>query len=349
MAKTLTQVVGIDFGRSTIKAVHLSRRGTNRLLLNGYAIRAVDAAVETPEQITYQLQQLFQSMKGVHLQNCAVAFFSSDAIIRIIEQPETPTEILREGLRLNGVALLNQDVKEFVLDCDLIKSGSGQVEDRSAVSRLRYLVGGLPRKRITTIDAAFQKLRKNSLKAVQIPAVCIFNAFEFAHPEIFNNEAFLLVDIGHNSSTITVGVKNELILVRTIEFCGQLLLNSLSGHSGVSAAEALRELQTGGNPNVTETTRLMLTALTREISSSIGFFEGRREETISRVFISGGLAKMQVILDLISEDLHMPCKTWDPFKNCEVALPSAQKQSLPNDIMNLAVACGAAVEVLKGE
>ena len=30
---------------------------------------------------------------------------SADSLIRIIEQPETPTDILREALRLNGMAL----------------------------------------------------------------------------------------------------------------------------------------------------------------------------------------------------------------------------------------------------
>ena len=348
MAKSPTQVIGVDFGRYAIKSVNLSKRGGKRFILSGYAIRKLDAAVETPEQITQQVQQLFREMGGA-VQNCAVAVSCSEAVIRIIEQPETPTEMLREALRLNGMALLNQDVKEFVLDCDLVKSGVVPKEGaKPDGQRLSYLVGGLPRTLISRVDAGFQKVRKNCIRSVQIPPVCAYNAFEFACPEVFNNEAFMLVDIGHGSSTLTVGVKGELILVRSIEFCGELLLNAISSHAESTPAEALMALATGANPLVIETARLMLTALTREISSSIGFFEGRREETISRIYVSGGLAKYKTILDIVNEDLHMPCKTWDPFNNCEIALPESQRQTFAGDGVNLAVASGAALEILKG-
>jgi len=345
MAKSPNQAVGVDFGRYAIKSVHLSKRGGTRYLLNGYSIRKLESAVDTPEQIAQHLQQLFREMGG-SISNCSVAVSSSDAIIRIIEQPETPTEMLREALRLNGIALLNQDVKEFVLDCDLVatippsKPGSGP---------LKYLVGGLPRVQINRIDAGFQKVRKNSLKVIQIPAVCTFNAFEFAYPEVFNNEAFLLVEIGHGSSTLTVGVKGELILVRSIEFCGQLLLSALASHAEATPAETMKALALGDNPLVTETARLMLTALTREVSSSIGFFEGRREETITRVYISGGFANTKTIMEIINDDLHMPCKAWDPFKNCEIALPANRRQTLAEDSINLSAACGAALEILRGK
>ena len=340
-----------------MKAVLLSKRGGKRFILNGYAIRTLDTAVETPEQISHQVQQLFRDM-GASPQYCSIAPSYSDAVIRIIEQPETPTDMLREALRLNGMALLNQEVKEFVLDCDLIKPAAVSKDKHAAAAkegahaesrRLLYLVGGLPRALISKMDAGFQKVKKNCIVSVQIPPICAYNAFEFAYPEIFNSEAFMLVDIGHDSSTLTVGVKGELILVRSIEFCGKLLLNALSSHAETTPAEALTALASGSNPLVIETARLMLTALTREISSSIGFFEGRREETISRIYVSGGLAKYKTVLDMVNEDLHMPCKTWDPLTNCEIGLPANRRQTLLEDGVNLAVACGAALEILKGK
>lgn len=321
------------------------KRGGKRFVLNGYAIRTLDTEVETPEQITRQLQPLFRDLGGGTIQNCAIAISCQEAVIRMIEQHETPTPILREALRLNGMALLNQEVKEFVLDCDLIQSAA---EPQPSGQRRSYLVGGVPRSLIAKVDAGFQKVRKNCVSSVQLPPIAAFNAFEFACPEIFNHEAFILVDIGHGSSTLTVGVKGELILVRSIEFCGKLLLNALSSHTNSSLTEAAKALETGDNSVVIETARLLITALTREIISSIGFFEGRREETISKIYVSGGLAKHQTILDLLHEDLKMPCKTWDPFNNCEILLPAGKRQILAEDGVNLSVASGAALELLKG-
>ena len=349
MAKSPTHVIGVDFGRHSIKAVSIAKRGGKRFVVNGYATRALDAEVETPEQITRQLQPLFREL-GATIQNCAIAISCPEAVIRIIEQHETPTTILREALRLNGMALLNQEVKEFVLDCDLIQSAGGPgTAPLPAGQRRSYLVGGVPRTLIDKIDAGFQKMRKNCISSIQLPPICAFNAFEYACPEVFNNEAFMLVDIGHGSSTLTVGVKGELILVRSIEFCGKLLLNALSSHADLTPADAAKALESGENPLIIETARLLITALTREIISSIGLFEGRREETISKVYVAGGLTKHKTILDLLHEDLKMPCKTWDPFNNCEILLPASRRHSFAEDGVNLAVASGAALELLKGK
>src|SRR5438874_8579717 len=105
----------------------------------------------------------------------------------------------------------------------------------------------------------------------------------------------------------------------------------------------MRLLEEGDELTV-ENTRFSLAALTREISSSIGFFEGRREETISKVYVSGGVARSKALLDLLAAELQMPCESWNPFQTCEVAVTSARKKLLAEDFVSLNVACGAAAE-----
>jgi len=45
-----------------------------------------------------------------------------------------------------------------------------------------------------------------------------FNAFEFAYPEIFANDAFFWLDMGHLQSTVLIGSKGDLVLVRSIDY-----------------------------------------------------------------------------------------------------------------------------------
>jgi Tfp pilus assembly PilM family ATPase len=96
-----------------------------------------------------------------------------------------------------------------------------------------------------------------------------------------------------------------------------------------------------------ENARLSLAALTREIASSIGFFEGRREENITRVCVSGGGARVKSLLSILSGELHIPCEAWDPFTTCEIALPAGRREALAEDFVSLNVACGAAAEALR--
>lgn len=346
--KTPSSVIGVDLGRYALKSVLLQRKGGNRFVLNNYAVRVMDKAPETAEQLAAELTLLFKEMGGSP-KTCAVAVSSSESLIRIIEQPETPTEILRDALRLNGMALLNQDVKEFVLDCDLIadEAAENNTQPSGAVRHLRYLVAGLPRVRVGLVDAAFQQHRKGSVHNLQLAPLCGFNAFQFSHAEIFNNEAFALVDIGHTASTVTVGAKRELVLVRAIEYGGKTLSETLVENGAPDSDEAMRLLEEGDELTI-ENTRLALTALVREIGSSIGFFEGRREEAIGKVFVSGGPARSKALLKILSEELQIPCESWDPFKACEVSLPAHRKPLFAEDFVSLNVACGAAAEALKG-
>ncbi len=344
MAKLPSSAIGIDLGRYSFKAVHLSRKGGNRFVLENYGMRPIDAAIDSPEGLAHQLKSLLKEVGGAKA--CAVAVSSSDSILRIIEQPETPTELLRDALRLNGMSLLNQDVRDFVLDCALLPNADANGGQPASGGPRKYLVGGLPREQVTQLDEAFQKIHLN-VSALELVPVCSLNALEFAEPDVFNNQAFMLVDIGHFGSTVTVGVKREVILGRAIEFGGHYLLETLVSHGGKeNAAQALLALEQG-DEMMTEVARLALAALTREISGSIGFFEARREENIARIFVSGGPACSKALLAILNEELHIACEIWDPFKTCQIALSAERKASLPRDATNLHVACGAAAELLR--
>ena len=344
MAKPHNSVIGIDLGRFALKAVLLQRRGPGRFAVTHFASRALEQPLETADQLGHELKALFKEMGGV-AKTCAVAVSSADAILRIIEQPETPTKLLREALRLNGMTLLNQDCRDFIIDCDRIpEPARAEGETAAANSQKKYLVGGLPREQVTHLAAALETSVAH-VGSLQLAPVCLFNAFEFAHPRIFNDEAFFLVDIGHTSSTMMIGAKRELVLVRNIDFGGKSLFEALSALSGEARDSVLIALAQEDEVMV-ENTRLTLTSLCREVGSSIGFFEGRREETIRHVFVSGGVAKSKTILKVMSEEIHMPCEAWNPLESCELSLPLQQREQNSVDPLDLHVACGAAAELL---
>ena len=78
------------------------------------------------------------------------------------------------------------------------------------------------------------------------------------------------------------------------------------------------------DPGMVEAGRMSLLHLARELRSSIGFFEGQREEAISRVYFSGGLVRALMPLQILSDELEIACVTWDPFQTCQIDLPKAQ-------------------------
>jgi type IV pilus assembly protein PilM len=344
MAKNPSTVIGIDLGRHSLKAVLLQKKGGSRFVLQGYAIRECTRELDTPEKLAAELVALTGNLKA-GLKGCGVAVPGDEGLIRIIEQPPTPREIMRDAIKLNGFALLGQDVREMVVDCDVITGGTAGFATEEA-NRMKFLVAGLQRARVEQIDHALTEM-KAELRLIQTAPVATFNAFEFAQEQAFSSGAFLLVDIGHCSSTVTVGSKGGIVLVRSIDYGGKTLVETLMGTGAASPESAFQALERGDEETV-DAARISLALLTREISSSIGFFEGRCEDNIGRVHISGGPAQSRSIIQILAEELHLPCMAWNPFERCEIALPEANRATLRTDVVNLHVACGVAVGILKG-
>jgi type IV pilus assembly protein PilM len=340
MAKALNSVIGLDLGRHSLKSVVMQRRGPDRLSVTNYATRRLPGTLENSDQLAAEIKALMKEMGGAS-RPCAISISSPEAILRIIEQPETPTHLLREAVRLNGNVLLNQDCREFVLDCDKIVPS--HPEDLPA-GRNRYLVGGLPRTQIAEMNLALEGAGVN-IHSLQLAPVSLFNVFEFAKPELFANNAFFLVDIGYSNTTMLLGARGELVLVRTVDIGGRTILDALMALSGEPRESVLIALDQEDDFMI-ENARVALANLSREIGSSIGFFEGRREETIGQVFVSGGIAKSSTLMRVLGEEVHMTCTSWNALESCENALGGSQRETLVKDALDLHVACGAAAEVI---
>jgi Tfp pilus assembly PilM family ATPase len=352
MAKRADSVVGIDLGKHTLKGVALRRKNDNRFVLTSFASRPVPEEFASADDLARELKQLLRDLGGA--KTCAFAISDPSSILRIIEQPDTPTNLLRTALRLNGLAVLNQDCKEFVLDvAPVVANGNGSstldkpsgTGNVGVLTQTKYLVGGMLRSRIKQIVGAAGKVRV-SAEILQLAPVCSFNAFEFAYPEVFANESFLLLDMGHLESTVLIGSRGELVLIRSIDYGGKALMQALTAEDALDADAAWLMIQQG-DEGMSEICRNSLARLAMEVRNSIGFFEGQREEGISRIFVSGGLARVETVLQTLSDELSLPCEIWDPLETCEVALPAAKRQNLPNEFVSLNVACGAAFEYLK--
>jgi Tfp pilus assembly PilM family ATPase len=324
-------------------------------VLTGFASRNVPEEFQSTDQLAQELKLLLKELGG-GAKACALAISDPATLLRIVEQPTTPVDLLRNALRLNGLLVLNQECKDFVLDVAPVTAnartegvsveGSGNVAVQGAVAtRTKYLVGGMLRPAVKQISEAMSKTRVPA-EILQLAPICSFNAFEFAYPQVFNEDAFLLLDMGHLQSTVLIGSKGELVLVRSIDYGGKALTHALTA-DGALDADAAWVMINEGDGGMAEICRGSLARLATEVRNSIGFFEGQREESIHRIFVSGGLARAEMILQTLSDELGLPCEIWDPLETCEVALPAGKRQALPSEFVSLNVACGAAFEYLK--
>jgi type IV pilus assembly protein PilM len=168
------------------------------------------------------------------------------------------------------------------------------------------------------------------------------NAFELAMPEVFFREVLALVDIGFKSTSICLLQQGELIMSRVLSFGGDKLTNGLAESLGISYAEA-EGIKIGMPAEVQSNLESAVLPLARELRASIDFFEHQQDKAVSQVFVSGGSARSEIILQNLQTELMLECKQWTPMSFLEAALPPEQVTEIEHVAPQLTVAVGVAV------
>ena len=80
--------------------------------------------------------------------------------------------------------------------------------------------------------------------------------------------------------------------MRSIDYGGKALTQALTADGALEKEAAWSMIQEGDARHGGDLPR-SLSRLATEVRNSIGFFEGQREESIHRIFVSGGLARAE--------------------------------------------------------
>ena len=339
--KKRTQMIAVDLGSRTTKAVLLEKRG-EILALTRYAL--LDAPL-FEKKISVELL-------GDHLKSVAEALGSTtkfitmavgldDAIIRQIELPQIPLDEMRQILKVNHKNYLQQDLPNHVFDCYIIPPRLNPGDKEAGVPKLKVLAAAAKQQLVADFinAAALAGLIADSLVPGLVGPI---NTFELALPEIYAKETVALVDIGFKHTSVCVLDKGELVLNRLMNIGGDQLTLGLAEAMNISYAEA-EGIKVGMAPEVEASLQLQVAPLGREIRASLDFFEHQEDRPVSQVYVSGGSARSEMILQMLHQELLVECKTWNPTGFLQLALPGQQAVEVDHIGPQLTVAVGAAL------
>lgn len=346
MAKAANSAVGVDLGNHTLKAVRLLRRSGGRVALAGYTVRECGDRGMPDDEMQHHLKLLVEETGG-KVKAHGASLFTQDTVLRVVDQPATPVEVMRNALKFNATQILHEEVKDHMLDCDTVNGQNIEPTGGGSVAQVKYVVGGIPRAAVESLTASFDRSRLG-LDALQLGPISLLNAFEYGRPEVFRNEPFLLLDIGHERSTVVGGSQGRIVMIRTIDFGGKSLLEDVMMNGAIDREAAILLLEQGDG-GLTELAEKSLQLISREMLSSIGFYEAQLDRTIDKIYVSGASTRAMMVLQALSDNLNFPCEAWDPFGNCEVALAPDRRRALERDGRCLNVAFGVALSLIRGD
>lgn len=346
-AKRRDEIIAIDLGGRHTKAVHVQNKG-DRLSLKGYTIH------DSPsEQSSFSVEVLAEHLKtvssalGESTKSVVVSLSVADTVVRRAEMPVMPMDDLRQLLKFNSKNYLQQDFPDHVFDGSVIaaRSVEGAPEVKPAgPQKQKLIVGGSKRQLLEDVAKA---IREAGLTAAQVVPGLIgpLNAFELSEPEAFANQAVALVDLGFRNTSITMVQQGEMIMHRVISMGGDKITHGLAEAMGISYAEA-EGIKVGMATEVQAALEPIISTLGRELRAFIDFYEHQQDVAVSQVFISGGSARGELLVQALQSELLVPCKTWNPASAFDMALSTEQAAEFTSVSPQLAVAVGAALSAL---
>ena len=345
-SKRRDQIIAIDLGGRTTKAVYLQRQGDG-FSLGDYAVMdtPVYEKAMSAEVLVEHLKTVSRALNSGKAKQVTLALGVAETLFRQVELPLMATGDMRLMLKYNSKTYLQQDLPDHVFDCyysppnrqskpaEAPKSGSGPAKHK-------VMVGGAKRKTIDDLQAA---IRAAGLIADQIVPSMIgpANAFEMTEPEVFAKEVVALVDIGFKNSTITILDSGEIILNRVVAIGGDRFTSGLAESMNISYIEA-ESIKVGMPTEVQQSLEPLIHPLGRELRASIDFFENQQDKTVSHVFVSGGSARSDFIILALQNELMVTCKSWNPTGFLQMGLDPQKMGQIEQVAPQLTVAIGAA-------
>jgi type IV pilus assembly protein PilM len=347
-ARRKRQLLAVDLGSRTTKAVFLQRRGDSLVLCN-YVLADAPIFEKTlsPDLLGEHLKGLLQDLGAPRVKSVALAISANDAFVRHVEMPRVPAEGLNLVLRHNAKGYLQQDLTGQVIDCHVIYEGMPQTagaagaKPQAGTLKQKMLVTGAKRQLIEDLAAG---VRHAGLVAEYIVPSLIspVNAFERALPEVFEKEIVALVDVGFKGSSICILQRGELMLLRAVAIGGDRLTTAVAEALNVSYAEA-EGIKLGMPGEVQGVLESVVSSLARELRASIDFYEHQQDKAVTQVFVSGGSTRSELVIQILQNELMAQCRTWNPVASLQVALSPEQAAELEQIAPLLAVATGAAL------
>jgi type IV pilus assembly protein PilM len=346
--KRRDHIVAVDLGGRTTKAVCVQRHGDTFKLTSFSVLDApVSDKTVSAELLADHLKTISSSLEG-RCKAMTIAISTADSVVRQADLPSMPIEDMRMVLKNNGKTYLQQDYPNHTFDCHVpAMSPTDDSKEKPRTSGLqmqKVLVAGARSQLLEELQEAM-KSAGYTPDHVLPNLVGPINSFEFAHPEEFANEVVALIDIGFSGTTVSLLQQGELLMSRVLATGSDQLTSDLAETMGISYAEA-EGIKVGMAGEVQGQLESLIGPLGRELRASLDFYEHQNDRPVSKVYVSGGAAKSEVILQMLQAELLVECRPWNPTSFMEIAVPPQQAAELEQVSPQLAVAVGAAMATL---
>ncbi|OIO36391.1 MAG: hypothetical protein COZ37_01015 [bacterium (Candidatus Ratteibacteria) CG_4_10_14_3_um_filter_41_18] len=320
--------IGLDLETDSIKAADISGKDKS---LDNYKIIHLDLGEDLKTRLKNGLKKMFSAhLANKRLVNIGVG--GPSVVVRYPTLPKMPREELAGAMKFELEQHIPFKKDEVEYDFQVLEEFSP--DSKTMKIALAAVKKELIEEKIKTISEAGLKI-----STIDTNSTALINAFTNSNPA-GKGEAAALINIGSEISNINVLKGKEPFLSRDIQFGRLTIIDLLAkDKNDCSLNEANNLLQTEGQrEEILELARETLESLINEIRLSFSYYERQFGETISKIYLSGGITAL--LQSFFQEHLGVPVLSWNPTLNLKV---NTNLKDIEADTGKLAVAIGLAL------
>jgi type IV pilus assembly protein PilM len=338
-------LVGLDIGSSSVKAVELSKKGSALQLLNmGFENLQTDTIVDGQIMELNNVSNVISNIFTEHqikTPRVAAGVSGHSVIVKNIVLPSMSQEELQESFSWHAEEHIPFDIADVNLDYELTSKSS---------ESLHVLMAACKSDKIANVKQAIQLAGKQPV-IIDVDAFALQNCYEVNYqPKA--GEIVALLNIGAATMNINILNGSRSVFARDASVGGSQYTSLLQKELGLSFEQAEGVKRGMPLPDGIEARPIqpiietVSDILALEVKKTIDFYRATAAEgdtTIQKILLAGGGSKLPGLAEFLSRRFEIPVEVFNPFRQIEVDNKKFDPDYMREIIPEMAVAVGLAL------
>ena len=312
-------LIGLDVGSSAVKAVELRKKGAGYELVNlameslGQDV-VVDGAIMDALSVTSAIDKIFNENK-IKTRSVATSVSGHSVIVKRISVNAATDEELAGAIPYEA----QQHIPFDMADVNLSYQPLGPAATGPGMD---VMLVAVKREKILNHTNVVSQASKTPT-VVDYDGFAMFNAFEINY-DVPPEQMVALLNIGASIMNIVIGRGGVPLFTRDVSVGGNQYTDTLQKELDLSFedAEKLKQGQEVANVSAEQKTphlRSVSEILLLEIQKTFDFFrQTTSAENVQQIYVAGGTARIEGLVDQLKEEFNIPVDILDPFQKIAV-------------------------------
>ena len=338
------QLVGVDIGSSSIKAVELKRAGKG-LVVSKLSMEnldpenVVDGAIVDTNAVSNVISKIFAENK-IKTRDVATSVSGHSVIVKKLSLEQMTNEELNEAIQMEAAQHIPFDIAEVNLDYQVLEA-----DPESPV--MEVLLVAVKKDKILNYTNVLTMAGKTPA-VVDIDAFALQNVYEYNYDPP-SDATVALLNLGGSVMNINIVRGRTPLFTRDVSVGGNQYTDFLQKELDLGFEEAEQVKMGGSVAGISDEARIPVMQSVSEIialemQKTFDFFRATAGgEHLQKLYIAGGSAKVYGLVDLLKQEFSIPVEELNPFRQIGYDESSAVGEFVSENAPRLAVAVGLAL------